>query len=835
MNKNKKKKSGYKIIWVLISYIGILCLTIGLTAFAVVYERTGYGAFTDLFSSTNQDFLDTEYFNSKYLENVTSLADYVRYKEVFETDNTYDGEKQIYIESYLTDKEERPYAVGAKEVLTGPSYYLKDLLEWADSGYEFVNDAEAEIGTEGEYPVENTAVREGTVTGTDQSTESVSITVDGDETSYMLVEENPDMDMHIRERFVPANGDSLYDFAHTVNERYLLEDMLSQVLNQISEDFIYYKELESKFAETNFKYMVFDEKTGNTYTNVELEYINDTSGSRLEEVKEIFANYGRFVELDSSKKGYETNMKLGYRELHDNFYEYNNLFEGDYFVATAVDTEFPVADSFTKQDMPYDELLPWLRLVFCMIGLGILAVLAALIALTASAGVTADTDEIKLCWFDRIKTEIAAVLMLFLGFISISVIVAFGFYDYTEAVFIEAIIYMSVFASIFVCIEHTWFLIGYTSLVRRIKAHTMWSNSLCCWVMNGISSVMTNMKVTGRMMLYYTGFVLFNIFLLRVGRGAFTLLLLFAIDVLIGIKILEEAVCRQKVKEGIHKISEGNLEYKIPLEQLNSDNRDMAEAVNHIGEGLYNAVEESLKNERLKTDLITNVSHDIKTPLTSIINYVDLLKRENIENEKVQGYIEILENKAQRLKHLTEDLVEVSKVSSGNISLSMEKLNFVELIHQTIGEFNEKFQAKNLELITNLPKEPVIILADGRRLWRVIENLYNNIAKYAMENTRVYADLSIEEEKAQFSLKNISAQALNFSGDELTERFIRGDVSRSTEGSGLGLSIAKSLTESQNGDFKIYLDGDLFKVTIRFDIIKAVSEEAQPEELEKEV
>lgn len=825
MNKNKKSgKSSYKIIWVLISYIGILCLTIGFASYGVVYERTGYGAFTDLFSSTDQDFLDSDFFNSMYLKHVRSLADYVRYKEVFETDNVYDGEKQICIESYLTDKEERPYAVGAKKDTSAPCYYLKDLLEWADSGYGFVEDEEAE----------NTSVNVERAAGSDSGSETVSVTINEDASSYMIVEENADTHTYIRERFTPANGNSLYDFAGTENERYALEDTLLQVLDQISEDFIYYKELESKFAETNFKYLVFDEKTGNYYANTEIGAMQNMPGSKKEIEAEVFKNYGRFVELDSSKKGYATNMLLGYRELHDNFYGFSNLFEGDYYVATAVDTEFPVSDSFTKQDMPYEELLPWLRLVFCIMGVGILAVIAALIALTASAGVSNDTEEIKLCWFDKIKTEIAAVMILFLGFISFSVTVAFSYYDYTEAAFIEAVISMSVFASIFVCIEHTWFLIGYTSLVRRIKAHTMWSNSLCCWVMKGISSIMTNIKVTGRMTLYYTGFVLLNLFLMLVGRGAFVLLLLFVIDVLVGIKIIEEAVCRQKVKEGIRKISEGNLEYKIPLEQLNSDNRDMAEAVNHIGEGLHNAVEESLKNERLKTDLITNVSHDIKTPLTSIINYVDLLKRENIENEKIQGYIEILESKSQRLKHLTEDLVEVSKVSSGNISLSMEKLNFVELIHQTIGEFNEKFQVRNLELITNLPKEPVIILADGRRLWRVIENLYNNIAKYAMENTRVYADLSIEEEKAQFSLKNISAQALNFFGDELTERFIRGDVSRSTEGSGLGLSIAKSLTESQNGEFQIYLDGDLFKVTIRFDVIKAVSEEAQQEEPGKE-
>ena len=223
-----------------------------------------------------------------------------------------------------------------------------------------------------------------------------------------------------------------------------------------------------------------------------------------------------------------------------------------------------------------------------------------------------------------------------------------------------------------------------------------------------------------------------------------------------------------------------------------------------------------MKSERLKTDLITNVSHDIKTPLTSIINYVDLLKRENIDDSKIQGYIQILEEKAQRLKTLTEDVVEASKVSSGNISLEYMDVNLVEMLNQTIGEFSEKFEAKDLKIVENVPEESVIVHVDNRRMWRVLENIFNNAAKYSMPGTRVYADLRKENRRVYFSLKNISEQPLNIKAEELTERFIRGDISRSTEGSGLGLSIAKSLTELQGGMFELYLDGDLFKVNISF-------------------
>ena len=218
----------------------------------------------------------------------------------------------------------------------------------------------------------------------------------------------------------------------------------------------------------------------------------------------------------------------------------------------------------------------------------------------------------------------------------------------------------------------------------------------------------------------------------------------------------------------------------------------------------------------MKTELITNVSHDIKTPLTSIINYIDLLKRENLTDPKIVGYLEVLDAKAQRLKILTEDVVEASKASTGNITLEMTNLNLVEMLHQVIGEFQEKMEAKNLKLMVNLPDESVMIYADGRRMWRVLANIFNNTAKYAMEGTRVYIDLKKNGEKVCFSMKNISAEPLNISAEQLTERFIRGDSSRSTEGSGLGLSIAQSLTELQKGEFQVYLDGDLFKVMIVF-------------------
>jgi signal transduction histidine kinase len=214
---------------------------------------------------------------------------------------------------------------------------------------------------------------------------------------------------------------------------------------------------------------------------------------------------------------------------------------------------------------------------------------------------------------------------------------------------------------------------------------------------------------------------------------------------------------------------------------------------------------------------------------------VDLLKRENIENERAKGYIEVLEQKSHRLKHLTEDLVEASKISSGNIKLECMQIQMQEMIYQAGGEFADKFEIKGLQLIENLPKESLYIRADGRRLWRVLENLYHNVAKYAMPNSRVYVDLIDLGTEVKFSIKNISEQRLNIEAKDLTERFIRGDISRSTEGSGLGLSIAKNLTELQGGKFYVYLDGDLFRVTITFPKLEALPEDMSINLLEENI
>jgi signal transduction histidine kinase len=333
--------------------------------------------------------------------------------------------------------------------------------------------------------------------------------------------------------------------------------------------------------------------------------------------------------------------------------------------------------------------------------------------------------------------------------------------------------------------------------------------------------VLGNVNTALRICIYFIGYEFVQTFLRYLfGTGAVLEIVLLIFKLIVLGLLIFEGIQRQRLLEGVQAMAEGNGEGTIPVEHLYQGNRELAEAVNDLGEGLRNALQEQMKSERMKADLITNVSHDLKTPLTSIINYVDLMKREQIDNPRAQEYLQVLDQKSQRLKQLTDDLVEASRASSGNVTLQLEKIDLKEILLQTSGEFEERFAARGLTLVADYPKDPLYVEADGRRLWRIIENLYRNVEKYAMPNTRVYLNIRQEEEMASISMKNISEQPLNISAEELMERFVRGDESRTTEGSGLGLSIARDLTELQNGSFDIYLDGDLFKVTVAFPLVE---------------
>lgn len=415
---------------------------------------------------------------------------------------------------------------------------------------------------------------------------------------------------------------------------------------------------------------------------------------------------------------------------------------------------------------------------------------------------------------DKIPYEILVFVCLMILSVALAVVVNMGGT-------INYVILLVGFLGYLVCYAMCA-VIGVTT-IKRIKAKKFIKSFLIykigkwCFdkIQGWLRTINQNATENKRIFWYYLLFIIISIMLASLFYTGIAIILLIGFWIWAYYQIKKYILEQEKIKNALKDIYEGKSnDVHLNESELKGALKEMAIYVNDIASGFSNAINESLKSERLKTELITNVSHDIKTPLTSIINYVDLLKKENIQNEKVKEYIDILDKKSQRLKKLTEDLVEASKVSSGNVKLNLENINIKELFNQTIGEFKDRFEEKNLIIETTIPNDNIKINADSRYLYRIIENLFSNITKYALEGSRVYIDIIEKGKIVDISIKNISKDKLNISSDELMQRFVRGDKSRYTEGSGLGLSIAKSLTELQGGTFDIIIDGDLFKVHI---------------------
>ena len=872
------RSSSVKAIWIVIAHLAAVAAAVCAAMFVMIYQTgirlddrgksyTESEAFEKQVSNRGSDILVSlaAQDDINYLKNAGSSA-VIDLAEFEEKGNTRDSIRDLSLKN-----------------TSGLAYSVSDLLEWGKDWeanyYEGVYDEDSQVircessdGTS--HYFYRTDFKKMVADGTlkinyntdfleeddfESKTESEKLDTVADELYYRYTSQSENIGnvtdtrtnteypgcffvelSQLDEKFAPQGAENILDAVNKSTEwNGRLEDAYKELFTlldciraiQSDEQFNDYEtSLASVFhsvgdyteGSTNLTYLFADKETQTIYTN-----------------KKAYSSYAQ-LEQNLEKIFKEKAYAVVYPELSEcvtnipdaDLQVWNHTIDQsfdtkDFVFAVSVDTKFSVADSMADEAENYKT---YSKLMFPMLAgaiFGSVLWLIGMVWLTVTAGRRPEDEEIHLNGFDRWYTEIAAgtVIGIWLaGTIISGTLIANSSLGYSHAV-------VTVIVTCLICGTYTmaWFLIGYLSLVRRIKAGTLWKNSLIRKVLKWIGKCSGKLADFARAfsrntaekikVLLVGGAFLFLQFLIIgcvfSGAGVF-LLALMAVDVAVMIFAIRKADGQDRIMDGLKKISDGELQYKIKTDTLTGKQKVMAEYINNIGGGLDAAVENSLKKERMQTELITNVSHDLKTPLTSIINYVDLMKRENPTDPKIQEYLRILDEKSQRLKVLTEDVVEASKASTGNIKLEMNDIDFVEMVQQVIGEFEEKFQEKNLTMMVHFTDEPSIIYADGQRMWRVLENVFGNVVKYAMEGTRVYAEISNRNKKVTFSLKNISAQPLNISADELTERFIRGDVARNTEGSGLGLSIAKSLTELQGGEFKLYLDGDLFKVMITF-------------------
>ena len=872
------RSSSVKAIWIVIAHLAAVAAAVCAAMFVMIYQTgirlddrgksyTESEAFEKQVSNRGSDILVSlaAQDDINYLKNAGSSA-VIDLAEFEEKGNTRDSIRDLSLKN-----------------TSGLAYSVSDLLEWGKDWeanyYEGVYDEDSQVircessdGTS--HYFYRTDFKKMVADGTlkinyntdfleeddfESKTESEKLDTVADELYYRYTSQSENIGnvtdtrtnteypgcffvelSQLDEKFAPQGAENILDAVNKSTEwNGRLEDAYKELFTlldciraiQSDEQFNDYEtSLASVFhsvgdyteGSTNLTYLFADKETQTIYTN-----------------KKAYSSYAQ-LEQNLEKIFKEKAYAVVYPELSEcvtnipgaDLQVWNHTIDQsfdtkDFVFAVSVDTKFSVADSMADEAENYET---YSKLMFPMLAgaiFGSVLWLIGMVWLTVTAGRRPEDEEIHLNGFDRWYTEIAAgaVIGIWLaGTIISGTLIANSSLGYSHVV-------VTVIVICLICGTYTmaWFLIGYLSLVRRIKAGTLWKNSLIRKVLKWIGKCSGKLVDFARAfsrntaekikVLLVGGAFLFLQFLIIgcgfTGAGVFLMILLI-VDAAAVIFIIRKADGLDLIMDGLKKISDGELQYKIKTDTLTGKQKVMAEYINNIGSGLDAAVENSLKKERMQTELITNVSHDLKTPLTSIINYVDLMKRENPTDPKIQEYLRILDEKSQRLKVLTEDVVEASKASTGNIKLEMNDIDFVEMVQQVIGEFEEKFQEKNLTMMVHFTDEPSIIYADGQRMWRVLENVFGNVVKYAMEGTRVYAEISNRNKKVTFSLKNISAQPLNISADELTERFIRGDVARNTEGSGLGLSIAKSLTELQGGEFKLYLDGDLFKVMITF-------------------
>ncbi len=749
-----------------VGFLHFIFACVTLLGIGFMYLNSNYGRGLEWLEA--ETFEQSPDFTKKVQADITSIFDYIRYKEIFEENGEVNYTKKV-LEVTSGPGGERTYTLN-DIILYGKSlgYYLDESDNYALKGSpDQVDDADMEQL----YVRWRCYQSEEELTGPDQSFST-------------------------------------------------LPDLTYEILRRFSSYYSIYSRLMSDFTNFYFRIAYYSKNSA----------IYEIHTSAPEMSIDDMLSLGKYIYYagDSNDLAVRTNFDSTFPSIPAMMSQNNPYNSNQNYVVVGLDTSYKANDDYSKAYQAHTRSRKAFSEGLYLVAVGLVGCLLSLVFLVFASGHdTLGSKEIVLYPFDKLKTDFMLLLMLFVTWLCVHFVApAFSKILHLlveEAYWIRANRITS-FGFIYFCGLLTFF-----SLLRRYKAELLWKNSFLYHLLETLSESSFKYRLT----ISYIIYLACNIFLITLGaffvlrreENLFqsipflsTMTVWVAGNLLVFYYLYRNSQQTDKIHEAIDRLASGETSYKVDTALFSSLEARLAEGLNRISDGLETALAEQVRSERLKADLITNVSHDIKTPLTSIINYVDLIKREHIENPTLQKYLEVLDQKSQRLKTLTEDLVEASKASSGNIKLEINDIDLVELVQQTTGEFEEKYALRRLELVNTLPNEVIIIEADGRRLWRVLENLYNNAFKYALENTRVYVGIEDHDSEVVFSIKNVSASPLNISPDELTERFVRGDVSRTTEGSGLGLSIAKSLTELQGGTFQVTIDGDLFKAEVSFPI-----------------
>ena len=816
------------------------------------------------------EFEDSVIFHDLFQNSVSDIIQLMVIKGQMETNGVFDPYKPIDITEFTTGK------TGSADCSVTAIYELEDLIKWGKYGVEytdrimsmsdFVNyfspvDVESNFRLDADGQLmfapdgEQTEAQKEAVVWAIESIPESQRTERLEDLAFTYIVKKSVLDIRVsREddgtltvylpmiacRYATVSGEKqLTACVDNWVEYTALQNNLALAIQTLSSNYEQYQNCNNLYKEdaSNLKYavrMMTEEGLTRTYTNV-----SEIRNSSDNDITDYFSEYRRYLIYYPDSLEFTGNTGTTEEQIYQYLKDYDYAHLDMTHIWIAVDTNYPVeGDSFYNANVVFQRIVPN---IWYLIGGGILlSVLWLLVGiyLTVTAGVAYDEEDepvLYLNGIDHIWIEFMALLLM--------VFIYGGRLGYDYLMNVANKVYLShseiqgreitrltaygAFAlygfSFSMGINVFWY-----SLIRRIKSRNMWRDSFLHWIVasfgKAVHFVVSHRNSAISSLIPYNLFLLANlvgVFLAYLLRGKSALWVLPALgaiilDGIVGVLRFKQKAEQIDIVEGIRRIRDGEVDYKLDVEALHGDNREMADAVNNIGEGIRKAVSTSMRDEQMKSDLITNVSHDIKTPLTSIINYVDLLKRLKITEEPARSYIDVLDSKSQRLKQLTDDLVEASKISSGNIVLNLEQLNLTELLNQAVGEFADRMEEKKLQVIFDGNDVAGMIYADSRRMWRIIENLFQNICKYALEGTRVYLEMKVEDGRVMASLKNISDRPMNLKGEELSERFIRGDASRTTEGSGLGLYIAKNLTKAQHGEFQIQLDGDLFKIILDF-------------------